>query len=42
MEKLLCYTLNKSEVTREDIEEICTKRVQNQIFEMIGIGDNNV
>lgn len=35
MEKLLCYTLNKSEITREDIEEICTKRVQNQIFEMI-------
>ena len=35
MEKLLCYTLDKSEITREDIEEICTKRVQNQIFEMI-------
>ena len=35
MEKLLCYTLNKSEITKEDIEEICTKRVQNQIFEMI-------
>ena len=42
MEKLLCYTLNKSEVTREDIEEICTKRVQNQIFEMINaIADRN-
>lgn len=42
MEKLLCYTLNKSEITREDIEEICTKRVQNQIFEMINaIADRN-
>lgn len=35
MEKLLCYTLGKAEVTREDIENICTKRVQNQIFDMI-------
>ena len=35
MEKLLCYTLEKSEITRDDIEEICTKRVQNQIFDMI-------
>ena len=35
MEKLLCYTMNKPVVTREDIEEICTKRVQNQIFDMI-------
>lgn len=42
MEKLLCYTLNKSEVTRDDIEEICTKRVQNQIFEMMNaIADRN-
>lgn len=35
MEKLLCYTLEKTEITHEDIEEICTKRVQNQIFDMI-------
>ena len=35
MEKLLCYTMDRSEITREDMEEICTKRVQNQIFEMI-------
>lgn len=42
MEKLLCYTLKKSEITKEDIEEICTKRVQNQIFEMINaIADRN-
>ena len=42
MEKLLCYTLNNSEITRDDIEEICTKRVQNQIFEMINaIADRN-
>lgn len=42
MEKLMCYTLNKSEVTGEDIETICTKRVQNQIFEMINsVADRN-
>ena len=42
MEKLLCYTMEKSEVTREDIEEVCTKRVQNQIFDMINaIADRN-
>lgn len=35
MEKLLCYTMEKPEITREDIENICTKRVQNQIFDMI-------
>lgn len=35
MEKLLCYTIDKQEITREDIEAICTKRVQNQIFDMI-------
>lgn len=42
MEKLLCYTMGKTEITREDIEEICTKRVQNQIFDMINaIADRN-
>ena len=35
LEKLLCYTMEKSVITREDIENICTKRVQNQIFDMI-------
>ena len=42
MEKLLCYTMGKAEITGEDIEEICTKRVQNQIFDMINaIADKN-
>ena len=42
MEKLLCYTIGKTEITGEDIEEICTKRVQNQIFDMINaIADKN-
>ena len=42
MEKLLCYTLEKSEITKEDVEEVCTKQVQNQIFDMINaIADRN-
>ena len=42
MEKLLCYTMEKTEITGEDIEMICTKRVQNQIFDMINaIADRN-
>ena len=42
MEKLLCYTMGKTEVTKEDIEEVCTKHVQNQIFDMINaIADRN-
>ena len=35
VEKLLCYSMKKEEITREDIDTVCTKRVQNQIFEMI-------
>ena len=42
MEKLLCYTMGKAEITEKDIEEICTKHVQNQIFDMINaIADKN-
>ena len=35
IEKLLCYVMNKEIITREDIDAICVKRIQNQIFEMI-------
>ncbi|MGN1313428.1 MAG: DNA polymerase III subunit delta [Lachnospiraceae bacterium] len=35
MEKLLCYTLKKDEITIEDIEAVCTKRIQNQIFDLV-------
>ena len=42
MEKLLCYTMGKTEVTRKDIASICTKRVQNQIFDMMNaMADRN-
>jgi DNA polymerase-3 subunit delta len=34
-EKLFCYTLDKDVITREDIDAVCQKRVQNQIFDMI-------
>ncbi len=34
-EKLFCYCLEKDVVTEEDIEEICTKRITNHIFDMV-------
>ena len=35
MEKLICYCMGRREITIEDVEAICCKRIQNQIFEMI-------
>lgn len=34
-EKLACYTMDKTAIMPEDVEEICTERIQNRIFEMI-------
>lgn len=36
LEKLLSFTIGKSEITSDDVEEICTERLENKIFEMIG------
>lgn len=35
LEKLFCYTLEKDVITVEDVEEICTTHISNQIFEMV-------
>lgn len=35
MEKLFCYCMFQSEVTEADIEEVCTTRVTNHIFDMV-------
>lgn len=35
LEKLFCYCLDKDVIREEDIEEICTQRVSNQIFDMV-------
>jgi DNA polymerase-3 subunit delta len=35
LEKLLCYCMDKDVISAQDIEEICTKQVNNQIFDMI-------
>lgn len=35
LEKLLSYTLEKEVIEAEDVEEICTSRTVNRIFEMI-------
>ena len=34
-EKLFCYCLDKELITEADIEEICTKRITNHIFDMV-------
>ncbi len=34
-EKLMCYTLGKEVVTPQDIDNVCTQRVANRIFEMV-------
>lgn len=35
LEKLFCYTLYKQEITSEDVEEICTTQITNQVFDMV-------
>ena len=35
LEKLFCYCLEKDVITEADIEEICTQKVTNQIFDMV-------
>ncbi len=35
LEKLFCYCLDKESITEADIEEICTQRISNQIFDMV-------
>ncbi|MFI3212400.1 MAG: DNA polymerase III subunit delta [Eubacteriales bacterium] len=42
LEKLICYTIEKEEITKEDVETIVTHRVSNQIFDMINaMADKN-
>lgn len=36
LEKLLCYTMGREVITQADVEAVCTKQTENQIFEMIG------
>ena len=35
LEKLLCYTYERNVITREDIRQICSPQITNQIFAMI-------
>lgn len=35
LEKLICYTLDKTEISAADVEAICTGQAENKIFEMI-------
>ena len=35
LEKLLCYCLDKDEITADDVEAVCIENIENRIFEMI-------
>ena len=35
LEKLICYTLDNTEISAADVEAICTGQTENKIFEMI-------
>ena len=35
LEKLLCYTLDREVITREDIDAVCAAQISNQIFDMV-------
>ena len=35
LEKLFCYTMDKDSISTEDVEEICTTQITNQIFDMV-------
>lgn len=35
LEKLFSYTLDKTEITMQDIEDICTTQITNKIFDMV-------
>lgn len=35
LEKLVCYCMEREVITRADIEAVCTRQVNNQIFDMI-------
>lgn len=35
LEKLVCYCMDKEVITSEDIEKICTRQINNQIFDMM-------
>ena len=36
LEKLFCYVLDRDRITMEDIDAICTRKISNQIFDMVG------
>ncbi len=35
IEKVFCYTLEREVITEEDIDAVCTRQINNQIFDMV-------
>lgn len=36
LEKLICYTIGRGEITIEDVDAVCITHISNHIFDMIG------
>lgn len=36
LEKLISYTMGRSAITEQDISDVCTVRLQNKVFDLIG------
>ncbi len=36
LEKLICFCLDRDVITERDVDEICTPRITNHIFDMVG------
>lgn len=42
LEKLICYTMGRDEITEEDIRAVCSVHTENKIFDMItGVASKN-
>lgn len=35
LEKLICYCMGKQGITKEDVEQLCIRQIESQIFQMI-------
>lgn len=35
LEKLFCYTMDKEDITEADVQAVCTRQIDNKIFDMI-------
>ena len=42
LEKLFSYTMEKTDITKEDVDAICVTQIANHIFDMVNaVAENN-